>query len=329
MMVGPIFVLAEHRMGELRDITFEMLTKGHELAQQLGVELTAVLLGHGVDNMAEELAKWANRVIYVDDELLRDFNADAYQAVLAHLIRERKPVLTMIGHTAYGTDMAPSLAVELGLPIATDCIDLCFEDGRLCVVRQMYGGKVNVRGRLKEAESYIVTVRQAAFQPGEYGPLGGQVERVESPLKEAPPGRRFIELITPPPGEVDITAADIIVSVGRGIKDKENLPMIEELARLLGGVVACSRPIVDKGWLPKERQVGSSGRTVKPKLYLAIGISGAFQHVVGMKDSELIIAINKDPKAPIFRFSDYGIVDDLFKVVPELIKQLKELKGEA
>ena len=328
-MAGPVFVLAEHRDGELRDVTFEMLTKGHELAEGLGVDLVAVLLGHGVDGMAEELTKWANKVLYVDDPLLKDFNADAYQAVLAHLIREREPILTMIGHTAYGVDVAPSLAIQLGLPIATDCLDICFEDGRLYVVRQVYGGKVNVRARLKEAKSYIVTVRQAAFQPGEYGPLGGQIERVESPLKEAPKGRRFLEIITPPPGAVDITAADVIVSVGRGIRDKENLPMIEELAELLGGVVACSRPIVDKGWLPKDRQVGSSGKTVKPKLYLAIGISGAFQHVVGMKDSELIIAINKDPKAPIFRFSDYGIVDDLFKVVPELIKQLKEMKGQA
>ncbi|HDI01089.1 MAG TPA: electron transfer flavoprotein subunit alpha/FixB family protein [Candidatus Bathyarchaeota archaeon] len=328
-MVGPIFVLAEHRAGELRDITFEMLTKGHELAEGLGTELVAILLGHEVDGMAQELAKWANRVLYVSDPLLKNFNADAYQAVLAHLIGERKPILTMIGHTAYGIDVAPSLAVQLGLPIATDCLDLCFEDGRLCVVRQVYGGKVNVRARLKEASSYIVTVRQAAFQPGEYGPLSGEVERVECPIKEEPKGRKFIGIVTPPPGAVDITAADVIVSVGRGIRDKENIPMIEELAELLGGVVACSRPIVDKGWLPKDRQVGSSGKTVKPKLYLAIGISGAFQHVVGMKDSELIIAINKDPKAPIFRFSDYGIVDDLFKVVPELIKQLKEIKGQA
>ena len=329
MMAGEIFVLAEHRMGELRDITFEMLTKGHELAGQLGTQLTAILLGKDVDGMAQELAKWAHKVIYVEGDTLKDFNADVYQAVLAELIKERKPLLMMIGHTSYGIDVAPSLAVQLGLPIATDCIDLCFEDGRLHVVRQMYGGKVNVRARLKEASSYIVTVRPAAFQPGEYGPVGGQVERVPSPLEAEPEARKFVEIITPPPGEVDITAADIIVSVGRGIREKENMPMIEELARLLGGVVACSRPIVDKGWLPKDRQVGSSGKTVKPKLYMAIGISGAFQHVVGMKDSELIIAINKDPKAPIFRFSDYGIVDDLFKVVPELIKQLKELKGEA
>ena len=244
MMVGPIFVLAEHRAGELRDITFEMLTKGHELAEGLGTELVAILLGHEVDGMAQELAKWANRVLYVSDPLLKNFNADAYQAVLAHLIGERKPILTMIGHTAYGIDVAPSLAVQLGLPIATDCLDLCFEDGRLCVVRQVYGGKVNVRARLKEASSYIVTVRQAAFQPGEYGPLSGEVERVECPIKEEPKGRKFIGIVTPPPGAVDITAADVIVSVGRGIRDKENIPMIEELAELLGGVVALSLKLV-------------------------------------------------------------------------------------
>ena len=321
-----IFVLAEHRRGELRDITFEMLTKGRELAQKTNSELTAVILGKNIKEYAKTLAEHAKRVLVVEDEKLEHFNSDAYQKVLSHLIRERKPLLTMIGHTSYGIDLAPSLAVELNLPLATDCIDLEFEDGSLIITRQMYGGKVNVRARMHKAESYIVTIRQAAF-PAEKEQVGGEIVEVPSPLSEEIAEKKFIDYVLPPPGAVDITAADVIVAIGRGIKDQSNIPVAEELAKTLGGVLACSRPVVDKGWLPSDRQVGTSGKTVKPKLYIALGISGAFQHVLGMKNSDLIIAVNKDPNAPIFNVADYGIVDDLFKVVPVLTEKLKELKG--
>ena len=321
-----IFVLAEHRRGELRDITFEMLTKGRELAQKTNSELTAVILGKNIKEYAKTLAEHAKRVLVVEDEKLEHFNSDAYQKVLSHLIRERKPLLTMIGHTSYGIDLAPSLAVELNLPLATDCIDLEFEDDSLIITRQMYGGKVNVRARMQKAESYIVTIRQAAF-PAEKEQVGGEIVEVPSPLSEEIAEKKFIDYVLPPPGAVDITAADVIVAIGRGIKDQSNIPVAEELAKTLGGVLACSRPVVDKGWLPSDRQVGTSGKTVKPKLYIALGISGAFQHVLGMKNSDLIIAVNKDPNAPIFNVADYGIVDDLFKVVPVLTEKLKELKG--
>jgi len=324
--MGEIFVLAEHRRGELRDITFEMLTKGRELAQKTSSELTAVILGKDVKEYAKRLAEHANRVLVVEDEKLEHFNSDAYQKVLSNLIKERKPLLTMIGHTSYGVDLAPSLAVELNLPLATDCIDLEFENGTLIITRQMYGGKVNVRARLEKAEGYIVTVRQAAF-PAEKEQVSGEIVEVPSPLSEEIPEKKFIDYILPPPGAIDITAADVIVAIGRGIKDESNIPIAEELAKTLGGVLACSRPVVDKGWLPSDRQVGTSGKTVKPKLYIALGISGAFQHVLGMKNSDLIIAVNKDPNAPIFNVADYGIVDDLFKVVPVLTEKLKELKG--
>jgi len=321
-----IFVLAEHRRGELRDITFEMLTKGRELAQKTNLELTAVILGKNVKEYAKKLAEHTNRVLVVEDEKLEHFNSDAYQKVLSNLIKERKPLLTMIGHTSYGIDLAPSLAVELNLPLATDCIDLEFENGTLIITRQMYGGKVNVRARLKKAEGYIVTVRQAAF-PAEKEQVSGEIVEVPSPLSEEIAEKKFIDYILPPPGAIDITAADVIVAIGRGIKDESNIPIAEELAKTLGGVLACSRPVVDKGWLPSDRQVGTSGKTVKPKLYIALGISGAFQHVLGMKNSDLIVAVNKDPNAPIFNVADYGIVDDLFKIVPVLTEKLKELKG--
>jgi len=321
-----LFVLAEHRRGELRDVTFEMLTKGRELSQKINVDSTAVLLGHNVKEFAKSLADQAKRVLIVDDARLENFNAETYQKVLSHLISERKPLLTLIGHTAYGVDLAPSLAAELNVPLATDCVDVNFEEEKLVVVRQVYGGKVNVKASLRTSESYLVTLRPATFEAQEVKPLGGEIIEVPSPLKEDIPYKRFVEYFEPPAGEVDITAADVLVAVGRGIRDAENVPIVEKLAEALGGVVACSRPIVDKGWLPSDRQVGTSGKTVKPKLYVAIGISGQFQHVSGMKNADLIIAINKDPKAPIFRTADYGVVEDLFKVVPTLTNRILEEK---
>ncbi len=322
-----IFVLAEHRRGELRDVTFEMLTKGRELSQKTNMDLTAVLLGYNVKEFAKKLADQTKRVLIVDDARLENFNAEAYQKVLSNLISERKPPLTLIGHTAFGVDLAPSLATELSAPLATDCIDVDFEEEKLVVVRQVYGGKVNVKASLRKSDSYIVTLRPATFEAQQVEPLGGEITEVPSPLKEDIPYKKFIEYFEAPAGEVDITAADILVSVGRGIKEADNMPIVEKLAKALGGVVSCSRPIVDKGWLPSDRQVGTSGKTVKPKLYIAIGISGAFQHVSGMKNSDIIIAINKDPKAPIFRAADYGVVEDLFKVVPTLTDKILEGKA--
>ncbi len=305
-----------------------MLTKGRELAANTKTELAAVLLGKDFKNHGKTLSDHAKRVLTVEDAKLENFNSEAYQKVLSSLIKERKPLLVLIGHTSFGVDLAPSLAVSSGVPLATDCIELEFEGGKLTVTRQMYGGKVNVKAVLREAESYIVTVRQATFPVKKEAPLKGEIVEVASPLKEEITEKRFIKYVLPPPGGVDITAAEVLVGVGRGIKDGANIPSVEELAKTLGGTLACSRPIVDKGWLPNGCQVGSSGKTVKPKLYLALGISGAFQHVLGMKNSDLVIAVNKDAKAPIFGVADYGVVEDLFKIVPPLKSKLQELKGQ-
>ena len=324
-----IFVLAEHRQGQLRDITFEMLTKARKLAEKINAEPVAVILGKNVREHAKNLAEHAKKVLLVEDARLENFNSEAYQRVLSQLIKENKPLLTIIGHTSYGVELAPRLAASLNIPLATDCIDLAFEGDTFTVTRQMYGGKVNAKATLRKSESYMVTVRQAAFQAQKPpAPLNGQIIEVPSPLTEEITTKRFLEYVLPPPGGVDITAAEVLVGIGRGIKDQSNIPMVEELAKALGGVLACSRPIVDKGWLPSDRQVGTSGKTVKPKLYIALGISGAFQHVLGMKNSDLIIAVNKDPKAPIFSFSDYGVVEDLFKVVPVLKNKIGELKAQ-
>ncbi|MEM0007022.1 MAG: electron transfer flavoprotein subunit alpha/FixB family protein [Candidatus Bathyarchaeia archaeon] len=327
--MAEIFVLAEHRQGQLRDITFEMLTKARELAEKINAEPVAVILGKGVKEHAKNLAEHAKKVLLVEDGKLENFNSEAYQKVLFHLIKEHKPLLTIIGHTSYGVELAPRLAAALNIPLATDCIDLAFEGDTFTITRQMYGGKVNVRAALRKAESYMVTLRQAAFQAQKpLTPVNGQIVEVPSPLTEEIATKRFLEYVLPPPGGVDITSAEVLVGIGRGIKDQSNIPMVEELAKMLGGVLACSRPIVDKGWLPSDRQVGTSGKTVKPKLYIALGISGAFQHVLGMKNSDLIIAVNKDPKAPIFSFSDYGVVEDLFKVVPVLKNKISEVKAQ-
>jgi electron transfer flavoprotein alpha subunit len=280
-----------------------------------------------VKEHAKAIAEYAKSVLVVEDEKLEDFNSEAYRTILTKLIAEHKPILLMMGHTSYGVDLAPRLAAALNLPLATDCIDLIFEGDTLKVTRQMYGGKVNVSVTVRKAETYVATIRQATFAPQKpTPPETGQITEIPSPLTEEIQEKRFIQYLLPPPGGVDITAAEKLVGVGRGIKDAANIQIVEQLAKTMGAVVSCSRPIVDKGWLPTDRQVGTSGKTVKPKLYLAVGISGAFQHILGMKGSDLIIAINKDPKAPIFSFADYGIVDDLFKVVPALNNKIAEIR---
>lgn len=321
--MAAIFVLTEHRQGQIRDITFEMLTKAREIG-----ETTAIILTNNKE-MAKPLADYAKTVITIQDPKLENFNSETYRKILMILINQHKPRLVMMGHTSQGIDLAPRLATALNLPLATDLIDLAFEGDTFKVTRQVYGGKVNAKATARKAETYLATIRQATFQPKKpEPPANGQVVETPSALTEDITEKRFVQYVLPPPGGVDITAAEKLVGIGRGIKDAANMPIVEDLAKTVGAVVSCSRPIVDKGWLPSDRQVGASGKTVKPKLYLALGISGAFQHILGMKSSDLIIAVNKDPKAPIFSFSDYAIVEDLFKIVPPLKNKISEIKTQ-
>ncbi|HUL36951.1 MAG TPA: electron transfer flavoprotein subunit alpha/FixB family protein [Thermodesulfobacteriota bacterium] len=324
--MAEIFVLVEHRQGKVRDITFEMLHAGTTLASQQGASSTAVLLGHNVKNFAEELATKSSKVLVVEDAQLEHFNSILYQKVLSALITKYQPLLTLIGHSAFGMDLAPSLSVEMGFPLVTDCIGLSFDGSRLRAVRSVYGGKVNANVSLRESEGYVATVRPGVFSPAAPGEKKGGIVMEPSPLQGTIDVKKFIEYIEAPITGEDITQAEIIVSVGQGIGGPENIPMIEEVAKSLGGVIACSRPVVDRNWLPKERQVGISGKTVKPKVYIAIGISGAFQHVTAMQGSETIIAINKDPRAPIFGVADYGIVDDFQNIIPILKEKAKGMK---
>jgi electron transfer flavoprotein alpha subunit len=323
--MAEIFALVEHRQGTIRDITFELLACGRKLAEARNTTLTAVLFGSDTGSMVDLIKTMAHRVLVVDNPVYKDFNAEIYQITLHDLIKKHAPVLTLIGHTAYGYDLCAPLAIQLDCPFTTDCLEITFAGDHLKVVRQMYDGKLNARVTLCSHSSYIVSVRSGCFPPRESA-LDAQIETVDAPIAAQPEHRKFLEFIEVVAGEIDITKADIVISIGRGIKDQANIALAEDFAGAIGGVVACSRPIVDAGWLPKDRQVGSSGKTVKPKLYIALGISGAFQHVVGMKSADTIIAVNKDANAPIFNEADYGIVDDLFKVVPALKNKIVELK---
>ncbi|MGQ9646489.1 MAG: electron transfer flavoprotein subunit alpha/FixB family protein [Thermodesulfobacteriota bacterium] len=321
-----IIVIAEHRRGEFRDVTWEMLSKGRQLAETTNAELGVALLGKGMNPLADALKPKAKRVLLIDDPRLEAFNPETYKKVLIQLITERKPILTLIGHTAIGMDYAPRLAASLKMPLATDCIGIEAKDETFSLIRQLYGGKVNAEVSFTKSGPFMVTLRPGAFSVVEKEPLAGEIVPIPSPLTDEGLARRFVEFVEAAAGEVDITQADILVSVGRGIKEAENLPLVKELAEALGGALACSRPVVDKKWLPKGCQVGTSGKTVKPKVYIAVGISGAFQHIAGIKGAGTIIAINKDPKAPIFNVANYGIVGDLFKIVPVIKDKIKEMR---
>ncbi len=323
-----IMVLTEHRKGDWRDITFELLSAARQLASTSGAKITALLMAEKAAPLLSDIQTCADTVLTVQDSRLAVFNVVAAQAIMAGLIRERKPDVVLLPHSAFGMDLAPSLAAELGMPLVTDCIKLTLEDSGLIFARQFYGGKINA---LMECTSQtngpvMATVRATAYA-AEKGDLSAEVIDLPSPLKEDIDTHIFLEYLEAAAGDVDITQADIVVGIGRGIKEKENLALVENLAAALGGVLACSRPIVDAGWLPKDRQVGSSGKSIKPRLYLALGISGAFQHTTGMKGAETVVAVNKDCNAPIFGVADYGIVGDLTQVVPLLTEKINEMKA--
>jgi electron transfer flavoprotein alpha subunit len=316
--MAEILVLAEHRNGELREITLQMLDKAADLCRKHSHELSVVLLGSNAENLVAELKGRANRVIVYNDERLQHFNVEYYKEILAALISERKPMMVLIGHTPWGMDLAPALAVKAGCPLVTDCVDIQLDSGKPKVIRQVYSGKIFARLAFREAPAYLITVRVGAFPAGKGGDY--QAEIIQSPM---PPltvksNREFVGYQDTCKGDVDICQAEFLVSIGRGIGEQDNIANIKTLAGLMGGVISCSRPVVDKKWLPKFHQVGTSGKSVKPKVYLALGISGAFQHVAGISGAGTVIAVNKDKKAPIFRVADYGVVADLLNVVAAL-----------
>jgi electron transfer flavoprotein alpha subunit len=324
--MSEIFVIVEHRLGETRDITFEMLWKAGELAQKLSQTVTAIILGHDVSSLAENISDRADKIIIFDDQRLKNFNADIQKEIIYGLIEESKPALTLIGNTSWGMEFAPCLSVKTGLPLATDCIDIIPKDDTFIAQRQMFNGKIFANVSFAKSEGCLLTIRAGVFPKDKIGDRKAEIIQKDFPAIDIPVKKSFIEFVETAAGDVDITQAELLISVGRGIGEEENISLIKEFAEALGGVVSCSRPIVDKNWLPKYLQVGTSGKSVSPKVYIAVGISGAFQHMAGTSGAGVIIAVNKDPKAPIFRTADYGIVDDLLKIVPVLKDKVLEVK---
>jgi electron transfer flavoprotein alpha subunit len=322
-----IFVLAEHRKQQLRDTTWEAIAAGQQLASELGAELTCLVLGNQVADMADKLAKECPRVVAVDDPKFEPFNSEAVTKALVSILQDRKPFMLIMGNSNSVMDLAPGLSVALDAALATDCFGFEVRDGKILALRQMYSYKVNATVSFKDAQKIVATLRGGAFSLTPSGSTAGAVEALPSPLADEPLRKRFVSYVEAEKGDVDIASADIIISIGRGIGDEPDMELFESLAEAMGGVLACSRPIVDKNLLPKYHQVGTSGVEVKPKVYLALGISGAFQHLGGIKGSPLIVAVNKDPRAPIFRVAQYGIVGDLNEVVPALEEKIKELRG--
>jgi len=321
-MSQDVLVVAEHLKGELADVTFELLGKGRELAEATGGALEVALLGSGMRAAVASLGA-ADRVVVVDHPLLGDFNPEPWVAALSELVAKKAPRLVLVANTSMGMDLAAALSVRQDLPLVAYAVDVAVEDGKVVATSQLYGGKIYAESVL-EGGSGIVGVLAGSF-PADAGRKDGapQVEEMEAPAAVGDAKLRFAGLVEPEGGDVDITQQEVLVAVGRGIQSQEHMPMIEELAKALGGAVCASRPIVDSKWLPKTRQVGKSGLKVKPKVYLALGISGAPEHMEGMKDAELIIAVNTDETAPIFEHAHYGTTEDLFDVVPALTAKLK------
>jgi electron transfer flavoprotein alpha subunit len=305
-------------------ISWETLAAGQQVAAALGVEVMAASVG---PRTAELSSRQLARVWSIEHPLLAGYSADGYTAALAALIAQVRPRLVLFPHTYQVRDYAPKLATRLGRVLVSDVIRLRFDGDGLVMVRQLFQGKLNADYRAGGDGPHLASLQAGAWRADQVeagsAPVATFAPSLEASMMRASAEAPFREA----QGAVDLSAAEVLVSVGRGIKEKENLALVEELARALGAELAASRPICDNGWLPMERQVGSSGQTVAPKLYLAVGISGAIQHLVGMKGSKTIVAINKDENAPIFEVADYGIVGDLFEVVPAITEEIRKSGG--
>jgi electron transfer flavoprotein alpha subunit len=320
-----ILVITEQRQGKWNNTSFETLVAAQQIAADTGSTISALVIGRGVANFADDAAaKNVAEVLLVEHELLEAYTADGYCLALAQVIQSAKPDLVLFPHTYQVRDFAPELAAKLGKGMIADCVGFHKDGEKLVFVRQMFQGKTVADVVFQGAAPWFASFQSGAFRADLLG--AHPVNKVAVELKPEQIRTKPLELFKEAKSAVDLTQAPIIVSVGRGIKAPENIPQAEALAKAIGGEMAASRPICDEGWLPMERQIGSSGQTVAPKLYLALGISGAIQHVVGMKGARTIVAINKDSNAPIFEIADYGIVGDIFELMPALTAALEKSK---
>ena len=312
-----VIAVADHRRGELRDVSYEVITAGRQLADETGGDLHVAVISGPVDDFAQKCNREGVDAVHTV-EYGEEFNHDVYTQVLTQLYDELAPQYVVAPNSVNGLDYAPAVANALSLPIVTDTVDLETDGDTLITTREMYGGKVETTNEL--TGNAVVTIRGGEW-PGAEGTGDAATEEFHAEIDEDAICSTVTGFEEVGGGDVDISEANVLVSVGRGIEEEENLSLIEELADALDATVSSSRPIVDNGWLPKNRQVGQSGKVVTPDVYIAIGISGAVQHVAGMKGSETIVAINTDPNAPIMDIADYAIHDDLFDVVPALTEE--------
>ena len=319
-MDSDIFVIIEHLQGQVSEISYIMLAAGRQLTNQAGGNLVAVLLGNDAQGLAADVA--ADKVLYMDDPALAEFTPDAYQMALAKLINAETPRAVLLGDTSVGAEVAGVLSARLELPLVSRCSSLHAKDGSPKFVSQIYGGKILAEGELPGPTALVTMV------PGEFKAEEGKSDQAAEVIVVDAPALeglrvRLKQYIEPEIGDVDIATESLLVAVGRGIQQESNLELAEELASALGGVICGSRPVVDQGWLPTSLLVGKSGKSVKPKVFIAIGISGAPEHVEGITGSEIIVAINTDPAAPIFDVAKYGANVDLFELVPTLTEKLQ------
>jgi electron transfer flavoprotein alpha subunit len=322
-----ILVITEQRDGHWNLVSFEAVSAAQQIAAQTQSTLSAAVVGKGVHALADELAAYQlAQVLLVEHDLLERYTPDGFTLALAQALAQAKPDLVVLPHTYQVRDFVPKLAASLGKGMIGDCIGYRYENGRLVFVRQMFQGKTAADVTFSGSAPWFATFQAGAFRADQAirGASPAPVSAIQVDLSPSQIRTKPLELFREAKQAVDLTQAPILVAIGRGIKAPENIPMAQKLAQLLGGELAASRPICDEGWLPMDRQIGSSGQTVSPKLYLALGISGAIQHVVGMKGSRTIVAINKDENAPIFEVADYGIVGDIFELIPALTEALEK-----
>lgn len=316
-MSRTVWIVAEHQQGHLHRGAAELATA----ARAIGDEVVAIVCASSGGDIAAQVAPFVDRVMLVEDDALGDYTAGGYAQAIVALATTHSPAAILLPHAPLGRDLGPMLAARLATGMISDCLALEW-DGGLVGTRSVYRRKLVSRERVVTAGSAIATVQRGAFAAAPTA-TAAPVERTDAAMQGFAARTRLVSIDHAAPSEEDITDAKIVVAGGRGLGGAEQFALVQELARAIGGVMAASRPVVDQGWVPHDRQVGSSGRTVRPRLYVALGISGAIQHIVGMRESDVIVAINKDAQAPIFEYAHYGIVDDLFKVVPALIEALQ------
>jgi electron transfer flavoprotein alpha subunit len=331
-MSEGILLIVEQRDGVLNKTSLEALVAAQMIASGTAQKLSAAVIGNNASTAAAEIAsKKVDAVYTIEDAKLAEYTPDGYVAALNQTVSKLDPHFVILSHTYQARDFAPILAAAMGKSFITDCIDLRMEGSEAVFTRQVFQGKLNVDVRASGSATVFASFQSGAYRAdkaaasdGAAAPISGLEVDLSGVEIRSKPEEKFQEAKQ----AVDLTQAPLIVAVGRGIKSEENIELVRNLASALGAELAASRPICDNEWLPMDRQIGSSGQTVAPKLYLAVGISGAIQHVVGMKNSQTIVAINKDPEAPIFDIADYGIVGDLFEIVPALTAELQKSKGE-